>query len=460
VFLGDIPIEGWQGLTMLEEMDNKSAFTLRALLTSDGTTLGGFASTKEAIAYGYTSPLRWWPAAIAVRESNSDAPAPGTSWKHFPQPTALEIASPTSRLRDLGAIAGGFAEMFALTDFNNAAVGGLPSSRATFDGDPFPADDQVPDGEETPHDRALANIKVAIVDIDRLHFDLPHLALVDETRVVNGKPILGSKVSTVDAAYTIVALRTALRSISSSLALYSNDTPDTLGVPTALDAAPLAGTTVTLPARIVQLIRIEANFLVSRLITLDGAVANSFDLEANAASASPTTVEAEASAIRGLLDAYLATSDNKYRDAAARVYADFDKRFWMRDVRAFRTTAGIDDTMVWTPVAFGAVQGALRQYWKLVARRPGNERVAAELLERVQRTNKLVANGWDDANADNRVQYPAECVGFGLQMAERMLTGELSHFLDDGDRDHDCVPEIAKAKRPAALAGQVVFKRR
>src|SRR5260370_26330739 len=48
VFLGDIAIEGWQGLTMLEEMDNKSAFTLRALLTSDGAQLGGFASTKEA----------------------------------------------------------------------------------------------------------------------------------------------------------------------------------------------------------------------------------------------------------------------------------------------------------------------------------------------------------------------------------------------------------------------------
>jgi hypothetical protein len=48
----------------------------------------------------------------------------------------------------------------------------------------------------------------------------------------------------------------------------------------------------------------------------------------------------------------------------------------------------------------------------------------------------------------------------GLQMAERALTGELSHDEDLGDRDHDCVPEIAVAKLPSALAAQVVLKRR
>jgi hypothetical protein len=460
LYLGDIAIEGWQGLTMLDEMDNKSALTLRALLTSDGTELGGFASTKDALAYDYTSPLRYWPAAIAVRESNTDGPAAGTSWKNFPQPIAFTIQNASSRLRGLAALAGGYSELFALTDFNNADVGAQPSSRATFDGDPLAADDQLPDGEETPHDRALANIKVAVIDIDRLHFDLPHLALVDEAKLVGGKIVRGSVVSTVDAAYTIVALRTAYRSIMSSLTLYSNDTPDTQGGTSALDGAPLAGAPAPLPTRMIQLIRVEANFILSRLMAPDGSVANSFDLDKNAPDPAATTVESEASAIRGLLEAYLATSDVKYRDGAERLYADFEQRFWMANVRAFRTTAGVSDTMVWTPVAFGTVQGALRQYWKLVARRPGKERVAAELLERVQRMNKLVANGWDDANADNRVQYPDECLGAGLQMAERMLTGELSHLQDAGDRDHDCVFEIAQAKLPSALASRVVLQRR
>jgi hypothetical protein len=77
----------------------------------------------------------------------------------------------------------------------------------------------------------------------------------------------------------------------------------------------------------------------------------------------------------------------------------------------------------------------------------------------VQRENKLVANGWDDANGDNKVQYPQECTGAGLQMGERTLTGELSHPEDNGDRDHDCVLEISVVKLPAALAGSVEFDR-
>ena len=164
--------------------------------------------------------------------------------------------------------------------------------------------------------------------------------------------------------------------------------------------------------------------------------------------------------IRGLLDAYLATGDTKYETAAMRVYADLDTRFWMSDVRAFRTTAGESNTLTWSPVVFGAIQGALRQYWKLIGNRPGNERLGAEILERVQRNNKLILNGWDDANADNKVQYPKECTGAGLQMAERALTGELSHPADGPDRDHDCVKEISAAKLPSALAGQIVLTRR
>jgi hypothetical protein len=51
-----------------------------------------------------------------------------------------------------------------------------------------------------------------------------------------------------------------------------------------------------------------------------------------------------------------------------------------------------------------------------------------------------------------------------------VLTGELAHtgpiavaigLDDDGpDRDHDCVKEISQAKKPPALAGRIVLKRR
>lgn len=337
----------------------------------------------------------------------------------------------------------------------NAEVGGLVSARATFDGDPFPA----PGTDTSPRELALAVVKVALVNVDRLHFDAAHGVLVDTATVEAGVVKRRTTVNTVDAAYAIVGLRTALRAITSSLTLYSNDTPDTAGLPTALDATALAGAPAAPAVRLLALIRAEADFLADQLTAADGAVANGFDLAANAADPAPTLLASQAAAIRGLLEAYLATSDERYRRRAADIYADLERRFWMEDVRAFRTTAGVSDTLTYTPLQFAILEGALRQHWKLVARRPGSERAAAELLERLKRTFKLVVNGWDDADADEKVR-PEECTGAGLQMAERALTGEMSRPSDQGDRDHDCVLEIAKAQRPAVLAAELVLERR
>ncbi len=460
VYLGDTVIEGFQGQTMIDEMDNKAALLLRTLLTGDGATFSGLATTKQALDYDYTSPLRWWPAQTMVVEA-SQPPPTGTSWKYFPQPVRFTAADGASHLRGLTSLAGGFGTFYALTDFNNGDVGGQPSSRATFDGDPFPADDQLADGEETAHDRALAVIKVALVDIDRLHWDDAHQVLVDTATVSpSGVVQRGTVVTALDAAWAIIGIRQALRSIGSTLTLYSNDTPDTHGAPTALDGVKLDGAAAPLPARALALIGAEADFLADKLTDANGAVANSYDVATGMRDPTPTRLESEAAVIRALLDAYLATSNERYRQAATLIYSDLERRFWMNDVRAFRTVAGESNRIVWTPLAHGTLQGALRQFWKLVARRPGNERMAAELLERVKRQNKLVINGWDDANGDDIVQYPAECTGAGLQMGERALTGELARVDDRGDRDHDCVVEISLAKRPAALAAELVLQRR
>jgi hypothetical protein len=115
--------------------------------------------------------------------------------------------------------------------------------------------------------------------------------------------------------------------------------------------------------------------------------------------------------------------------------------------------------MKYTSLRFAALQGALRQYWKLVASKPGQEAESAKVLGRVGQTMKIVVNGWNDTNGDAVVQ-PEECLGARLQMAERALTGEFSIAADKGDRDHDCVPDIATAKLPAALAGEITIERK
>jgi hypothetical protein len=458
-YLGDVSLEGWQGLVMLEELDNKTTLLLKGLTTVDGATLGGVASFQAALDYDYTGPIRWWPASVAVTETVT-APSPGQATKYFPQPS-FAIQDATSRLQDLVGLLGGISELYAMTDANNVQVGGTQQFLATFDGAPFAADDGLPDGEDTMHDRTLGILKMALVNADRIHFDSEHAVLVDTATVGPSGVTRGTSVSTVHTAYSIVALRTALRALDSSLVLYSNDTPDSLGMPGALDSTKLDGAPYqgTLGDRIVALIKAQADFLSTKLLDASGAAANGYDLQAGAPDPAPGLLEAQASAIRGLLDAYLATSDQAYRQRAEQAYAVLDQQFWMDDVRVYRTTAGESSTMTYTPRVFAAVHGALRQYYKLVASSPGHEAEAEEVLARVLRGVKLILNGWDDLNQDTYVQ-PNECLGGRLQMAERALTGELSIASDKGDRDHDCVPDIATAGLPSALAAELTLVRK
>jgi hypothetical protein len=471
-YLGDVSLEGWQGLVMIEEMDNKSAFLTKTLATADGQTLSGFASVGDADDYDYQAPLRWWPAAVAVTET-ATAPSPDQATKYFPQPTTLSIQDGSSRIQDISGVLSGAAEFYAMTDEANAGVGGTQEFLATFDGSPWPADDGMVDGEDTMHDRTLGLLKVGLVNLDRLHWDAAHAVLVDSATVGSGGAVTrGTTVTTYRAAYAIVAMRTAFRALSSSLALYSNDTPDTLGAPTPLDGTSLAGApyTGTLSARVTALIKAEGDFIAGKILDSHGLAANAYDLATGTRDPSPVTIEAQAAAIRGLLDAYLATGDNTYRQAATLAYQALDATFWMDDAETYRTTAGESATMTWTPRSFAALHGALRQFYKLVALiggsggtgdgglDDGKTPLQRAVLARVQRNMKLIVNGWNDKNRDGVVQ-PDECMGGRLQMAERALTGELSIATDMGDRDHDCVKDIATMGLPSALAEQIVIQR-
>jgi hypothetical protein len=459
-YLGDIRLEGWQGLTMMEEIDNKSALLLGTLLTADGSSLTGVSSILAADDYAYDSPLLYFPAAVAVVETPQTNNASDVT-RYFPMPTSFSIQDGRSKLAALSGLIGGFAEAFSFTDRQNSQVGGSIPFEVTFDGDPFPQDDGHPDGENTLHDRALGILKIALVDLDRLHFDPVNQVLVDSSTVKSGSVVRGTVVTTVELIESILALRNAFRSLNGSLQLYSNDTPDSQGAAAALDSTSLTGSgyTGTLQSHLTALIADEADFLIAKLISPTGAVANSFDLAAGAADTGPTVLEAEAGAIRGLLDAYLATSDEKYRDAATSVYGDLQQRFWMTDVLCFRTTAGVDDLMQYTPIRFGLLEAALRQYYKLVASAPGHESEATQLLQQLKRSFKLVVNGWNDRNQDDMIQYPAECTGAGLQMGERALTGEFGYAADSGDRDRDCVKEISRVQLPAALGSELDISR-
>jgi hypothetical protein len=357
-----------------------------------------------------------------------------------------------------------YATFYALTDTNNADVGGAQSAIAYFDGDPFPADDQLADAESTLHDRALAMLRVAIVNLARMH--AVNGVIVDSA--TSGGP--GHTIATTSAAYAVIGLRTALRSLGSQLELYSNELPDTDVATTPLDGLPLHGVdpAQTFGERTHALLRGEADLLLEHLTDATGRAYTGWDVAANAPVDQDDVLDSHTAAIRGLFAAYLATGDVRYRDRAVVVFARVQQVFYDADARIYSVTPAPATSVTYTPLRFALLQSALRDMYELVATRPGGETLEPVLESTVGRLDKLVLNGWDDRNENRQVDWPDECVNVqsglprgGLQMAERTLTGELGNMgvgQPTSDREHDCVPEIDDAQLPAALADSITFE--
>jgi hypothetical protein len=467
-YLGSSNVEGFQAGSFIQMLDNQAAQWLLSLTTSDGTKLSGFRGLSAALRYGPQSPLRWFPASIAVREAADES--------GFPRPTRYTIASPESRLLDLAGLLGAYASVYSLTDLSNADVGGSQPVRAYFDGAPFPAQNQTPRGQPTLHDRALAMIRVAVADLDRLHVDPSSGLPADEARPAGGHVARGTTLSADSAAYALLALRTARRALDSQLTLYANTKPDTHGIPTPLDGFPRLGG-VPFGVRLDQLIEALSKAFIDRFTTPDGLAYGGLDVATGKPTDAGDRLDAHTAAIRGLLVAYLASGAPRFRDRASVVLARLENVFYDPAARVYRPLAGDrGPTVTFTPRRFGLLQGALRDAYELIATQPGKSALAALLAERIGRLNGLVLNGWDDRDGDQKVAWPSECANLGtgpdglpmgrggLQMAERALSGETgSVAAADGsahlttDREHDCVPEIAAAKLPSALASSVTF---
>ena len=460
-YVGSSDVEGFQAGMFLEELDNRAEDWVRHLSTADGVTLGGFASLAEALAYDESKPLRWFPGAVKVTET---ATAEGFPHPHF------AVGSANTDALDATSLAAGYAEVFALTDTQNTDVGGSLPARAYFDGSPFPADNQLADGQATLHDRALAVMRVSLLNLDRLHRDPASGVLVDHVQFQGAVPTRGATASTTYAAYEIVSFRNVLRALTSQLELYSNNTPDQAVVATPLDAVAVGGgVTEAFGARMGMLLRAQAELLYQHLTTADGHAYPGWDVGAQKPTDTGDTLDSHTAAVRGLFAAYLATGDTKYRDRAVAVFNRVDTVFYDVGARLYTVTPAPVTEEDFTPLRFGMLQASLRDMIELIGARPGQATLQAHLEERMGRLNKLVLNGWDDRNGDGVVDWPDECIQVkeglprgGLQMAERALTGELGNLETElfpgdartvtSDREHDCVPEIDDAHLPSALA--------
>jgi hypothetical protein len=471
VFVGSTPLEGIWGLTMVEEMDNAAAWILSSLATTGGTTLKGFPSVLDATNYDYTSPLAWFPTAIAVTEAVGDA---GTAAR-YPSVGGLAIADATSHSVDLGALAQGFSLFFAMTDARNVAVGQQVGLQVTFGGTLFPTDDGLPDGENTAHDRALGIMRVAFVDLDRLHVDPSTHIVVDDATVSGGTVMRGTTVTTTSLAHVVIGLRHLLMSCNAAVSQYGAPDPDpTKDEGGILNSVPIhppdaqPGTPTTFSARVRSVLMAQALFVYESLTGADGSVYNGATLANGQWSAmtGAATLESQSAALRVLTEAWLLTQDTSFQTRARAVATRLLTSFWSDPARMFRwQAAGPDDIVdiVMTPERFGWLLQALRETYKTLWV-PGDPLLDRTVLEdRIARVNKLYLNGWDDLDGDQKVEKPQECLGARMQLGEQALTGEIAvnsngNAITSGpDREKDCVPNIAYADAGSVLAGAVHF---
>jgi hypothetical protein len=478
-YLGSSDIEGFQAGMMLLGLDNEAQDWLTSRTTTDGVSLGGFPDLPSALAYDMSAPLRWFPGQMAVTET-------ATAGCAFPKPATFSITDGGSHLLDLAGLLGAYSSLYALTDQANTAVGGSQPCMAYFDGDPFPADDGAvpPDGESTLHDRALGMIRVALVNLQRMHVDPASGLPVDDVTVAGGKPARGTTLSTMTAAYGLLALRTTRRTLSDQLSLYLNNKPDTAVIATPIDSPLIARSGMTTITALLDTdITALANLFYDTLTDDTGHAWAGWDVSRSGPTSQQDLLDAHTAAVRGLLQAFLATGDTKFRDRALAVFERVESNFWDPVARIYRTEAGDTSSAVtYTPVRFAMAQAMLRDTYELIGAVDGHTALAALILQRVARLNKLVLDGWDDRNGNQLVDYPEECVGQpvegagdpgggashgGLQMAERTLTGETGSVADTfdagtrviaKDRQPNCVPEISAAHLPAALADSITFE--
>ncbi len=460
VFIGSTPLEGMWGLLFVDEADNAAAWLLSSLGTADGATLGGFSSIEQAITYDYTSPLVWFPTSIAVTE-DSVVPYPGVA--------SLAIKDASSQAVDLAALAQGYSLLFGMTDARNVAVGQQIGCQLEFAGSVFPADNGLPDGESSPHDRALGVMRAAFVDLDRIHVDPATQIVVDSATLSGGTLTRGTTVSTTTLGHVVIGLRHLLMGCNAAVSQYGAPDPDVSkdaqGILNSVPIHPPVAGSPTFSARVRQVIMSQAAFVRDVLTTADGAVMNGATLANGAWTATPgaASIESQGAALRVLVEAWFLSQDSTYLQRAQAVARQLLTAFWSAPARMFRQTASGPDDIVMTPERFAWLQQALRETYE-GAWVPGDPLLDRGVLETfIARANKLYLNGWDDLNGNQTVDKPGECMDARLQMGEQALTGEVgttSNGVDNSagaDREGDCVENIAYVGKGSLLASQVHF---
>jgi hypothetical protein len=247
-----------------------------------------------------------------------------------PQPAGLNVVDKSSHLFDQASLLWGTLFFTNMMDPDNDSTPAHLAYHEVFDGDPFPAA-MSQTGMPGPFDLMKGTSRAIFMNVLAMHFDRKHHTFVDEAELNGGVVVQGSKVSTKNIAYILVALKQFNEEF--------NGTP--------------------LQNAAQKTIKKQADFLLRTLHDGRGGFYSATTI-GKGSHKEDKTVEAQAAAIRGLYAAYQATGRPRYLKAANTAYEYLIDRYYEESEQVFRSDLK-SDYAIYTPQNFAIISGALRE---------------------------------------------------------------------------------------------------
>lgn len=311
--LGVSSPDGMQGMFLVEGIWNKLNFIKNGLFYNGKELTSAGVGSQYDPAKGFV----YLPHKIEVEEDGNDM---------MPNAKSMKLSDSRSVLNDQWLMLWPAAEFYGMTDQREENKNVAASFRALFDSNPYPSapkenldTDQANDVASTDPYSVNKDVLLHVFkNLDAMHFNKDAGAFVTEH---DGKK-QGNYVDTFQAGYTVESLRIFQRAIDGLPVGYASG-----------DAA--EGLKTKEGERAKEMIKTQADFIMNELIMENGLAAKGYTIGTGVDQ--EVTLQAQLGAIRGLTAAFLATFDDKYREAARGIFVAMDENLWDQELKAYKT---------------------------------------------------------------------------------------------------------------------------
>ncbi|WP_298439167.1 hypothetical protein [uncultured Ferrimonas sp.] len=403
--LGVSAADGFNGM-LLTEMTIDKLRIMQEQLGYNGKQLG----VKFGPDYNAAKAPIWFAHQVAVTEAEQNG---------VKAIAGLKVTDGKSTLHDTWMTLWPVAEFFAYSDQRVANSGQNPAFLAVFDGAPFAAAPKANvDGNNSNDVIATDGFSLAsnvgnllFQNMAALHFNAEQGTFVTEYHA--GKQ--GKQVNTYDAAYSLVALSIYQRAKDALPVGYASAEGGDVNLHTEQGKQALA------------MITAQADFIINNLIGSNGLVADGIMLGSKADKGQ--SLDAQFATIRGLVAAFLATEDAKYKQAARQLYLAVEKQMYDKGIDTWAAKPG--QATVHTPYTAAAISGGLREAILHLKNQEGENEPALELSMLTQRY----------------VSWFRGVINGGMQLAEWMGDSGENQLKgnDSTDTDQDGVHQVIAA---------------